>query len=55
MTKVTLIRTTFNWSWLTGPEVQSIIIKAGAKQCPGRYGAGTAEFCICIWSVVEED
>jgi hypothetical protein len=34
--KATLIRTTFNWSWLaTGSEVQSIIIKAGAWQHPG--------------------
>jgi hypothetical protein len=30
MTKSTLIRTTFNWGWLIGLEVQSIIIKAGA-------------------------
>jgi hypothetical protein len=30
MTKATLIRTTFNWGWLTGSEVQSSIIKAGA-------------------------
>jgi hypothetical protein len=29
MTKATLIRKTFNWGWLTGSEVQSIIIKAG--------------------------
>jgi hypothetical protein len=28
MTKATLIRTTFNWGWLTGSEVQSIIMKA---------------------------
>jgi hypothetical protein len=28
MTKATLIRTTFNWGWLTGSEIQSIIIKA---------------------------
>jgi hypothetical protein len=28
MTKATFIRTTFNWGWLTGSEVQSIIIKA---------------------------
>jgi hypothetical protein len=28
MTKASLIRTAFNWGWLTGPEVQSIIIKA---------------------------
>jgi hypothetical protein len=36
-------RTTFNWGWLTGSEVQSIIIKAGTWQHPGRYGAGGAE------------
>jgi hypothetical protein len=28
MTKATLIRITFNLGWLTGSEVQSIIIKA---------------------------
>jgi hypothetical protein len=27
MTKATLRRTTCNWGWLTGSEVQSIIIK----------------------------
>ena len=27
MTRAALIRTTFNWGWLTGSEVQSIIIK----------------------------
>jgi hypothetical protein len=27
MTKATLIRTAFNWGWLTGSEVQSIFIK----------------------------
>ena len=32
MTKATLIRTTFNWSWLTGSEVQSSIIKVVAWQ-----------------------
>jgi hypothetical protein len=42
MTKTTLIRTTFNWGWLTGSEVQCII-KAGAWQHPGRHGAGGAE------------
>jgi len=31
-------RTTFNWGWLTGSEVQSIIIKAGTWQHPGRHG-----------------
>jgi hypothetical protein len=43
MTKATLIRTTFNWGWLTGSEVQPIIIKAGVWQHPGRHGAGGAE------------
>jgi hypothetical protein len=43
MTKASLIRTTFNWGWLTGSEVQSIIIKAGTWQHPGRHGAGEAE------------
>ena len=43
MTKATLIRTIFNWGWLTGSKVQSIIIKAGAWQHPGRHGAGGAE------------
>jgi hypothetical protein len=32
MTKATLIKTRFNWRWLTGSEVQSIIIKAGMVQ-----------------------
>ena len=41
--KATLIRTTFNWDWLTGSEVQSIIIKMGTWQRPGRHGAGGAE------------
>ena len=40
MTKATLTRTTFNWGWLTGSDVQSIIIKVGAWQHPGRHGAG---------------
>jgi hypothetical protein len=43
MTKAILIKTTFNWGWLTGSEVQSIIIKAGARQCPGRHGAAGVE------------
>ena len=42
MTKATLIKTMFNWGWLTGSVVQSII-KAGTWQCLGRYGAGGAE------------
>jgi hypothetical protein len=36
MTKATLERTTFNWGWLTGSEVQSIITKMGTWQHPGR-------------------
>ena len=42
MTKATLIRTTFNWSWLTRSEVQ-FIIKAGTWQHPGRHGAAADE------------
>jgi len=42
MTKATLLSTT-DWGWLTGSEVQSIIIKAGTWQCLGRHGAGGAE------------
>jgi hypothetical protein len=34
-TKATL-RRTFNWGWLTGSEVQSIIIKEGPWHHPGR-------------------
>jgi hypothetical protein len=44
MTKATHIKT-FNWGWLTGSEVQSIIIKAGTWQQPDRRGAGDAERC----------
>jgi hypothetical protein len=43
MTKTTLIRTAFNRDWLTGSEVQFIIIKAGTWQHPGSYGAGRVE------------
>ena len=43
MTKATLKRTIFTWGWLTGSEVQSIIIKAGTWQHPGRHGSGGAE------------
>jgi hypothetical protein len=43
MVKTTLTKTPFNWGWLTGSEVQSIIIKAGAWQHPGRHGAGGAK------------
>jgi hypothetical protein len=38
MTKATLLRTTFNWGWLLGSEIQSIIVKEGARQYPGRHG-----------------
>ena len=34
VTKVSLIRTTFNWGWFTGSEVQCIIIKAGTWPTP---------------------
>jgi hypothetical protein len=40
MTKATLIRMTFHWGWLTGSEVQSIIMKVGTWQHPGRLSAG---------------
>jgi hypothetical protein len=43
MTKGTLIRTTFNWGWLAGSEIQSIIIKVGTEQHPGRHGARGTE------------
>jgi hypothetical protein len=43
MTKAVFIRTTFNWDWLTGSEVQSIIIKAGTWQHLGRQGTEGAE------------
>ena len=43
MTKATLIRTTFNWGWLTGSEIQSIITNAGEWQYLGRHGTGRAK------------
>jgi len=43
MTEAILIRTTFNLGWLAASQVQSIIIKAGAGQHPGRRDAGRAE------------
>jgi hypothetical protein len=33
----TLVRTIFNWGWLTGSEVQPIIIKSVTWQNPGRH------------------
>jgi hypothetical protein len=43
MTKAALIRTTFNWGWLTDSEVQSSIIKVGTRQHLGRHVAGRVE------------
>ena len=43
MTKATFIRTTFNWGCITGSEVQSLIIKEGTWQHPGKHGVGEAE------------
>ena len=34
-----LIKTTFNWGWLIGSEVQFIVIKEGTWQHPGGHGA----------------
>jgi hypothetical protein len=54
MSYKTTTTTTFIWGWLTGSEVQSIIIKVGAWQHPGRHGAGRAESSMssskgCYW------
>jgi hypothetical protein len=38
-----MTKKTFNWSWLTGSEVQSIIVKLETWQHLGRHGAGGAE------------
>ena len=38
-----LQRTAFHWGWLTGSEVQSIIIKEGTWHHPGRHGARGTE------------
>jgi hypothetical protein len=46
---------TFNWGWLTGSEVQSIVIKVGASQYPGRHGAGGAESSVFIQMLLVED
>jgi len=43
MSKATIIRITYDWGWLTGLVVQSIIIKAGAWQHPDRHDARGAE------------
>jgi hypothetical protein len=55
MTKASLIKTTFIWGWLTGSEVQSIIIKVGAWQYPGRHGTCRAEFYLFIQRLLVED
>jgi hypothetical protein len=56
MIKATLVRTTFNWGWLTGSEVQSIVIKAGSRAaCRQAWGRNSQEFYIFIcWLLVEE-
>jgi len=43
VTKASVIKTTFNWGWLTGSEIQSIIIKVAIWQDLGRHGTGGAE------------
>jgi hypothetical protein len=35
MTKATLIRTTFSWDWLTGSEVQTVIIRV-IQECTAK-------------------
>jgi hypothetical protein len=37
MIMASLIKTTFNWGWFTGSEVQSIIIKEETWKHPGIY------------------
>jgi hypothetical protein len=37
-----IIRTTFSWGCFSDSEVQSIVIKAGTWQHPGKHGAGGA-------------
>jgi hypothetical protein len=45
-----------NWSWLMDLEFQSIIIKVGAWQHPGRNGAGSGwEFYILFLRQTGED
>jgi hypothetical protein len=43
MTKETLINFIWGGGWLTGSEVQSIIIRMGAWHYPGRHGMVGAE------------
>jgi hypothetical protein len=49
MTKATLIRTTFNWGWLTGSEVQFSIIKAGTWQYVVRDESSTSSSEDYLW------
>jgi len=55
MTKASLIRTTFNWGWLTGSEVQSIIIRMGAWQHPSSHGAEGVESSTSLSERSQED
>ena len=43
MGKALLIRTVFNWDWLSHSGIQSIIIKVGTEEHPGRDGSVGAE------------
>jgi hypothetical protein len=43
MTKATLIKIRQHWDWLTGSEVQSLIINAGAWQHPCMHDLGEGE------------
>jgi hypothetical protein len=43
MTKATHIKTTFNWGWLTGSEVPSIIIMVGSMTASSRHGPDRAK------------
>jgi hypothetical protein len=53
MTMATLLRTPFNWGWLIGSEVQSIIIINW--QHLGRHGRRMSrEFNIFIWKQQKE-
>jgi hypothetical protein len=49
MTKATLIRA-FNWGWLTGSEIQSIIIMGHTWQCTGKHGSGKGAESSPSWS-----
>jgi hypothetical protein len=56
MTKTTLIRTTFNWGWLTGSEVQPLIIMAGSRAASRQaWHWRSREFYILIQRLTGED